>query len=386
MVDPKGSPEIPNSADSTPSSKSVESSAPSSTRDPELDSLLRSRSSDDEEGTLPSSGKRPRKSKTAAKVQGKRNAKTGTSLDRKSKSSKLPLVALLVAGVLVLGGGGTAIWMTLDPGEAQIDPDRNKSKTKQAGSNPEAAAADIDREADAVFNTEEGIFPIALDDWQESIGTQGLSPEGRTELLSTYLGSDLSTSASILPAESSGFTSDEEKALNEDGSLNSAYSFWTQESFTADTGQILEKFLNPRFGNWEQYQGKGFDPNSIDPAALFPGTFTDEFLKNGEPVVNWLPIYADWNNNSYGRTDLSATGARWYGETELLMAEFVYNEETFQYDVKLEADVKFTAYKSNGEKVSEKGKLSLELVANPGSEKGSGGKVLVNRSNLTIGG
>jgi len=375
MVDPKESSEVPNSATPADGLDRAESVKP--TRDPELEALLKSRSSDDDEG-VPAARTRTKRSRNS------KGARTGTSLDRKSKKSKTPIVAGALAAVLLLGGGGTALWLTLAPGESQIDPDRNRGRTQDAGTKQ----ADPEDEADAPFNADSGsgVFPIALDDWQQGPGTEGLGPEGRTALLETLTGSDLSISASTLPAEAAGFTSDDLNALNADGTLNGYYSYWTQESFTADAGQIVEKFLNPRFGNWEIYQGKGLDPNGIDAAKLFPSTFTDDLLKNGGPVVNWLPIYADWDNDSYGRGDLSATGARWYGEVVSSTSEFVYNEDSSQYTVNFNADVKFTAYKSNGEKVSEKGKLSLEFVANPGGERGSGGKVLVNKSNLTIGG
>lgn len=374
MADPKEFPETPNAALPGDTQGAAETVQPSSGRDPILEELLKSKSVDDEEGTVPSK-KSPRSKK-------QKPAKTGTSLDRKSKKSKLPLITALVAAVLIIGGGGTALWLTLTPGASQLDPDRNKGKTQAVGERE----IDPETEHDATFNTEEGVFPIPLEDWQKLQGTDGLSPENELALIETLKGSDLYSSAFVLPSEASGFTSNDELVYNEDGTLNPLYSFWTQESYTADAGQIIEKFLNPRFGNWETYQGKGGDPNSIDPATLFPNTFTDEALKVGEPVAKWLPIYADWSNNNYGRSDLSATGQRWYGQVEESLSEFVWDESTSQYSVYFTANVKFTAYKSNGEKVSEKGVLTLEFVANPGGERGPGGKVLVNRSSLTIGG
>lgn len=374
MADPKESPEIPEAAVPEENPEVADAAQPASGRDPELEALLKSRSSDNDDA-VPAKVKKSRSKR-------EKPAKTGTSLDRKSKRSKTPLIAALVAAVLIFGGGGTALWMTLSPSDSQIDPDRNKDKTQKAGTKK----ADPTNESAAPWNTEAGVFPIALDEWQKGPGTEGLSPEGEAALLETYAGSYLNSDASVLPSEAAGFTSDDNLIFNEDESINPLYSFWTQESYTAAAGQILEKFLNPRFGNWEAYQGRTADPNGIDAAALFPNTFTDDVLKAGEPVANWLPIYADWANNSYGRGDLSATGARWYGQITSSTSEFIWHEEESQYSVNFVADVKFTAYKSNGEKVSEKGKLTLEFVANPGGERGSGGKVLVNKSNLTIGG
>jgi len=372
MADPKGSPEIPDEAVPENASETAGSDQPTSARDPELEALLRSRSADSDEG-IP------------AKKTGRRSSKptkTGTSLDRKSKRSKLPLVAIIVAAAVVIGGGGFAAWMNFAPEHSQIDPNRNKDRTQKAGTKP----VDPSDEVDAPFNKPDGVFPVKVPDWAQESGVQGVTPAEREKIESSFYGTDLSTSASILPSEAAGFTSDDSKSDNEDGTLNELYSYWTQESFTTDSGEIIEKFLNPRFGNWEQYQKPGANPESIDPAKQFPNTFTNDMLKSGEPVRSWLPIYADWNSNNYGRSDLSATGARWYGEITDSTSNFVYDDETSQYTVDFKANVKFTAYTHDGDKVSEKGVLSLEFVANPDGERGPGGKVLVNRSSLTIGG
>jgi len=380
MADSKESPEIPEDATPVSPQESAGSGKPASTRDPILEELLRSKSADSTESLGLSGRSRLRSSKPS-----KRPAKRGklTSLEKKSKKSKLPLFALIAAGIVLIGGGGTATWFALAPAQSQINPDRNKDKTQKVDTTKEADPAE---EADAPWNSPEGVFPIKLSDWEQESGTQGLSPEDRAKVVSTLYGSDLSTSASILPSEAGGFTSDDSKSENADGTLNELYSYWTRESFTADAGEIVQKFINPRFGNWEQYERPGSNPNAIDPAKQFPNTFTNDMLNSGQPVRDWLPIYADWNSNNYGRNDLSATGARWYGEVTDSTSDFTYDDETSQYTVEFKANVKFTAYAHTGEKVSEKGVLSLEFVANPGGEAGPGGKVLVNRSSLTIGG
>lgn len=372
MVDPQGPSEIPKKDLPDPVKETSDGVTGETERDPILEELLKPKSKSGE-----NSSKNTKSKKKAA-------LKTGTSLDKKSKKSKLPLVAAITASALIFGGGGTALWLNMNSDNTQIEADKNDNKTKPIDKKSEEDS--IEDEKDAPWNTEEGVFPIELKEWQKGTGKEGLSEKEEQELLESLSGSDLSVSASILPAEAAGFTSDDSKILDENGSLNPLYSFWTQESFTSETGQIIEKFLNPRFGEWEDYQGEGSDPNSIDPASLFPNTFTNELLESGEPVSKWLPIHADWSNNDYGRDDLSSTGPRWYGSLQSSNAEFTWDEESSQYTVDFTGDVEFTAYASNGEKLSENGVLTLELVANSDREKGSGGKVLVNRSSLTIGG
>lgn len=376
MTEPKGPSEIPENQLPGMDLGADDAVETSSERDAILEDLLKSNSSDD--------GQSPATKNT--KKTSKKPMKTGTSLDKKSKKSKFPLIASIVAGALVLGGGGTALVIATNAPEAsQIDENENDGKTK-AIENDNNEESDFEEEADAPWNKEDGVYPIELDEWQKDSGKEGISKASEKELLEDLLGSDLNLSAGTLPSEAAGFTSDDSKIFDEAGDVNPLYSYWTQESFTSEAGQIIEKFINPRFGEWEDYQGKGSDPNSIKPASLFPNTFTDELLASSDPISGWLPIYADWENNNYGRNDLSATGPRWYGVMESSTSDFAWDEDTSQYIVNFTGNVEFTTYKSNGEKLSENGVLALELVANPGGERGPGGKILVNKSTLTIGG
>lgn len=370
MVDSKGSPQIPEDAAPKRPSDAASSGEPAARRDPVLEELLRSRSADSESAA----GKSFKRRKTT---------KTGTSLDRKSRKSKLPLIALIVAGVVLVGGGGTATWFALAPAQSQIDPDRNKDKTQKVSA---AKDSDPSDEIDAPWNKEDKVFPVPLDKWAQKSGVNGVSEEEQKQVLNSFLPTTLGIDAGTLPSEAAGFTSDDGQVTDAEGNLNPAYSYWTKESYTAEVGQIVEKFINPIFGNWEKYEYAGSNPQGIDPAAQFPATFTDELLNSKQPVQDWLPIYADWNNNDYGRNDFSSTGGRWYGELESSTSTFKYDEDSSQYTVEFTGDVKFTAYDKDGGKVSEKGTLKLELVANPSGERGLGGKVLVNRSSLTIGG
>lgn len=376
--------EIPETPDSILSDNGEDASIKASgERDPILEELLRSKSDDDGDVVNTAKSKKIKKSKAAGK--------TGTSLDKKKRKIFTPLAILIAIIALLLAGGGVVASMYLMPSKSQIDEDRNSGKTQKIDPNGGSAAEeDPFAEANAVWTEEGKQFPIEMDDWQRNNGGvgAGIDPESDqfSQVVQTYYGSDLDSSAGILPSEAAGFTADESLILLEDGSLNPMYSFWTKEVFVGESGIILEKFLNPTYGLWESYQGKGNDPHSIDPKELFQGVFTKRLLEEGGAVSGWLPIYADWNGNSYGRNDLPNSGPRWFGEIVSSITEFTWDEEAEQYSAQFTGDVRFVSYTSDGKKISQDGTLSLKFVANPSGELGDGGKVLVDQANLTIGG
>lgn len=368
MTDPKGSEEIPESARPAFEPEPAGSSEPSAQpRDPELEALLHSKSAESQSVDPKSSKKQ-------------KPTKTGTSLDRR-KLKAPAIVSIALASALVLGGGTFAAFQLLGSSD-EIVGEGNDRTTKIDINNPQEGNPEDD--VDAVWNEEGKAYPVTLAPWQQSFDT-GVNAK-RGEIVSSFIETDLGSSAGILPSEAAGFTSDDDQIVLEDGSVNPLYSYWTQESFVAETGSIVEKFINPTYGNWTGYQGYGSDPNSIDVATLFPGVYTDAALANGEPVANWLPIYADWGNNSYNSSDLPVTGPRWYGEVQDSITEFTWDEASQQYNAKFTGNIKYTSYSSSGGKLTQSGVLTLDLVANSGDGRGVGGKVLVEKSSLVMGG
>jgi len=332
-----------------------------SQRDPILEELLRSKGDAEEP--------KPRK-------KGRKAGATGTSLDR--KKSRAPIIAAVVAGALILGGGATAGIMWLTPDQAQVDPDRDADKLKDAN----GVTREIDPE-EAPWNSgeEDAAYPIDLEDWQKVESNRaGSSPEELAAVNNALYGSDLFASAGILPSEAAGFTSDDAQAELEDGSLNPLYSYWTQEVFVGEAGAIIERFLNPIYGGWTVYQTSA--PGSDATTELFPNVFTDSFIDAGTRA----PIYADWEGNGYGRSDLQANNGIWFGSVESSETTFTWDGDMEQYSATFVGNVKFTAYTKDGGTATQTGVLTVDFVANPDGIKGSGGKVLVDSANLSIGG
>lgn len=335
----------------------------SSKRDPILEELLKSKGDADEVAPPRAKGKKTKE-------------RTGTSLDR--KKSRAPIIAAVVAGALILGGGATAGIMWLAPDQAQIDPDGDSDKLKDAN----GVTKEIDPE-EAPWNSgeEDAAYPIDLEDWQKIESNKaGSSPEELAAVNNALYGSDIFASAGILPSEAAGFTSDDSQAELEDGSLNPLYSYWTQEVFVGEAGAIIERFLNPIYGGWTTYQTSS--PSSIAATELFPNVFTDSFIE----AETRAPIYADWEGNGYGRSDLQANNGIWFGSVESSETTFTWDGDMEQYSATFVGNVKFTAYTKDGGTATQTGVLTVDFVANPDGVRGSGGKVLVDSANLSIGG
>jgi len=241
---------------------------------------------------------------------------------------------------------------------------------------------------DEDFYLQQGkFFPIEKEEWQQSVYTSEISTEQRGPILYSSNGTSLKDTASTLPFEAAGYTSDDSKALLEDGTINPEYSYWTAEGFISEVSVIQERLLNPTFGEWSLIQYPGYAGNkSYDPSTL-EDLFTTRYLQeNSEKAYSeYIPIYADWNGDNYGGMDnLLETGPRWYGEITSSNYEFVYDEETSSYVVNMTAEVKYTAWAKDQSKLEKNGNLTIKFVANANGAGESDHKVLIDSASLKV--
>lgn len=237
------------------------------------------------------------------------------------------------------------------------------------------------------FNEEGKVLPIKYEDWQ--IFNYSNDETTAEEASKYYENAEFHSQSSILPQESAGFTSDITKQELDDGSLNPMFSFWTQERFNRDTSVILQRFLNPSFGAWENYQfSDGDAANNFDP-SIFGDIFTQQWkdANASNPASTWIPILADWNSNDYGMNNLPThenAQARWIGEINSSNTEWTYDDSTNQYTVVLNADIQYVSWTSNGDKLEKTGKMTLKLVANTDVTDNDTSRVLVDESHLEV--
>lgn len=212
---------------------------------------------------------------------------------------------------------------------------------------------------------------------RETVG-QVLEKSGENGLLSA---------SGTLPYEAAGYTSNDAQALLDDGTINSEYSYWTAEVFSAEATVAVERLLNPTFGEWGLIQYPAYPGNEAYDPNMLGDLFTNRYLDANvdSEYSEYIPVYADWNGDNYGgNDDLLESGPRWYGEVVSSQTEFVYNEENNSYTATMTADVKFTAWAKDQSKLEKNGTLVIKFVPNTNNEGDANHKVLIDDASLKV--
>lgn len=193
----------------------------------------------------------------------------------------------------------------------------------------------------------------------------------KSEVAKTFLTIDgYASDLNALPSRETGFVDDMDKALDENGNLNPMFSYWTAEGFNETVGFALEQFVNPEFGRWADYQNANNDNNNVNNNDNFIYTFKGLFdpkyieeMKDTKPS-EWIPVYADWNNNNYGMADqLIEDGTRWMGTVDTTDVELSYNEATQRHTAKVTAKVTYSAWSNNQQKLTKNGTITFNVVS-----------------------
>lgn len=198
----------------------------------------------------------------------------------------------------------------------------------------------------------------------------------------TYSGTTLSQLAIILPSIEGGFTDDATKAVNEDGSLNGNFSFWTRELFVGEVGSMLNRLMNPVFGGWQSAsEGNADDATKTKLGDLFTGQWLAANGADALPIVTSgkAPIEVNY---------LPSGGTRWVGTitpgSENM--NFTYDRGLKGYVVDYSADVTYSSWQQDQKVASFNGKISLKLVPNSQDQNpSSGNRVLISEASLALG-
>lgn len=312
------------------------------------------------------------------------------SARRNSKVKK----AGLITGTSVLAIAVTAGFLFFTPFGGDLNFNKNSNTAPIATTEPSPDASPKPLVSEPPQDTTEDfakdaskMYPVPLKEWQ----TKGYKDQDagalKPEILTALSGSEFSSGSNRLPSESSGFTSDDSKQMLDDGTLNMKYSYWTAEQFKSETGSYLERLLNPTFGGWEMYQHNGPGSSGYFDTTIIADMFTDRWLTENadKKTADYVPVYADWNADSYGLGDkLLSMGSRWIGTVTTSNTVFTYDKEKLQYSVDLTADVKFTAWTKDQTKLEKNGTLTLHLVSNADHLNSSSHKVLIDSASLKM--
>lgn len=130
-------------------------------------------------------------------------------------------------------------------------------------------------------------------------------------------GAPANSHAALMSKESDpDFTDDPTKAYNDDGTLNTHYSYLSAEYVDETIRDDIERLVNPVYGEWTGTQnasgidytkGNGGEAGNENEWTGLLDMFTDDYKDKiqtanlmNENVGDTLPIYADWKKDSFG--------------------------------------------------------------------------------------
>lgn len=278
--------------------------------------------------------------------------------------SGLSVAIVLVFGALIVYDPFTASLRWGTPGQNQVDIGADP------GNGGSGFAGPLEWWEDP-----ETRFPVDVPEWQRVV----YNPENRATLQQSayelYYGTSVGMSASGLPSESTGFTSDLDERFLEDGSQNPRFSYWTNEVFTAEVGLMLERLTKPSLGGWEAAQF-GRDP--------YIGQLDDLFTEKAVTEMRNEPARYPILIETYGE-NLLASGTRWVGEVQSFTMTLRFNSFTGQYSGDAKVDILYTAWTEDRTQVTKNATLNLTLVSNAGNAgNGSSNRVLIDSSSLVV--
>lgn len=118
---------------------------------------------------------------------------------------------------------------------------------------------------------------------------------------------DAPIDAQLALAPSSGMTSDDSKAFNDDGTINQNYSYLTMDNVVPTISDDIQRLINPVYGQWtglQQQSRTDMNGNSDSSylsnlSSMFSQDVAQSMVDDAslQKVAN---IYADWNKDEYG--------------------------------------------------------------------------------------
>lgn len=318
---------------------------------------------------------------------------------KKSESSKKTLI-IAGAGVTAIAAL-TGVLVFANP-FSQSDSNSSSKDSKTKTSQQADPKTNISKNAKPPTKLKEGevfwandegiIYPIKLEKWQEA--PYAIEGVNREQLNKKYRNKNMNMDriARKFPSEAAGSTSNPNKKTNPDGTSNPNYTLLTDADVEYTVDKYLELIVNPQFGDWTNVQYAKNHPNKSLDINTWSKVFTTKYFYdnyNKKPYKDWMPLYADWNENDYGMKDqLLEEGPRWIGEVKSAKMKDVsdsHSDDPSKNATKFTVDavVKYTAWLNDGDSISKDGTLKLTLVPNE-NIKDTEHKLLIDSSSLEV--
>lgn len=304
----------------------------------------------------------------------KRRDREQAKEDAKNRRNKMIGGGVLAA--VLLGGAGYAISQA-NPFGGDSQPTSSSTPTGQGKSNVQsgtkASPGQLPKPVkDLNFWQSDGNnhYPDNLDNWQTKSHESSSNADVKN-MVNKYASTQLANSSRRLPSEEAGFTSDPSKVKLPSGSLNPMYTTITAENYQRTVESYLERLVNPLYGNWQQYEYPEGKVSQNLELSRFSDMFSAAYMEKNKnnPYKNYIPIYADWNSDSYGmKKSLLEVGPRWIGKINSMNATFTYDAKTQQYNSDVTARISYSAWAQDQSILRKDGILKLKIVTDTNSQ------------------
>lgn len=205
-------------------------------------------------------------------------------------------------------------------------------------------------------------------DWKE----KSLEAAFETDLSEESLYKMILQSSYFLPSEETGFTSNLDELLLEDGTYNPMFSYLTRERFANNATIAVEAVTDSTFGSWVGAQ-KSTDPDGDFSKEFFSLIFDEDYLT--ETPNEDLPLLIDWSGNRFGEEELIFRPS----VTSVSSSSVSREDGVF---IKLIADITYKGKTSSGKTVEKLGVLHLDFISN--SQDVEYPRVLITGGNLEV--
>lgn len=216
-------------------------------------------------------------------------------------------------------------------------------------------------------------LPVELPDVFQKPITENPTKEDVKKILSFVKESEVAMTTNVFPAKEDGYTNDVKNALDENGLPAEKYSYVLQEDWEYYIWSYAHRFINPIYGNWTEGQKSG----TID-LANFKDMFSPSAWELIEKDNRKLPVFADWNKDSYGKTKFDGD-IKWIGE--IVSTETDADQDEHGAIMKTTMKIKYKAY-SNDKIIEKNATLKMELA--PNYDNPDGNRVILTNATLTF--
>lgn len=218
------------------------------------------------------------------------------------------------------------------------------------------------------------IFAVDLPEWAQSNAKTkdgDTLPQLRMDILTAYA-PRTATGLAEISSENNGYHSE--------GEVDDYHVTYTKEDAMAHIGEYMERLINPTFGGWTKYQYAENNPKQKFDPLIFKDMFSFEYWRSHEGMwpSEYLPVFADWNNDDYGNPDLSNI-TRWHGKIKTMETSLQdYNEPTERIEVT--ATIEYKSYTNDGATETREGVLNMTLVPGAHGER----KLVISDAHLAM--